>query len=216
MLQEKFNRLLREYVSTATLAEVRSQLESGERPTAHIRDLTVLCLDVVGYTGFAERHTPVEAAALLNNLFAICDVITRECNGDIDKFIGDAVMAVFVDANDAVRAAIKILSGLADFNRSRVRQAKEEVRVRIGINSGPVMQGVIGTSERKDVTVIGDVVNTASRIEGATEPMGLNISEATYARLRDGSGFERHQTVQVKNRREPVTMYRYAGELDAF
>lgn len=209
VLQEKFNAIIRKYVSTATLDEVQDQLESGAGGRARMRDLSILYLDVVGFTAFAERHTPEETAKLLNDLFGICEVITRECYGDIDKFIGDSVMAVFVDANDAVAAGIRVLEALHGLNRTREEEDSEPIRIRLGINSGPVMQGEIGTSERKDVTVVGDAVNTASRIETAAGPMQLCISEATYARLGDPSAFEAHRTVEVKNRAEPVSMFRY-------
>ena len=96
-------------------------------------------------------------------------------------------------------------------NRRHKAENKEEVRVRIGINSGNVIQSEIGTSERKDLTVIGDVVNTASRIESATPPMNLCISEATYSRLQSIDSFEHFQTIQVKNRQEPVSIFKFRG-----
>jgi class 3 adenylate cyclase len=68
-----------------------AQVDGGDTDTASIRDLTVMYLDVVGYMNFAERHTPRGTAKMLNDLFGICEVITRECQGDIDKFIGDAL-----------------------------------------------------------------------------------------------------------------------------
>lgn len=207
LLQEKFNALIKRYVSTATLEEVMEHLEGGTEGHARVRELTVLYLDVVGFTSFSERNAPAVVATMLNELFGVCEVITRECHGDIDKFIGDAIMAVFVDANDAVAAGRKVLAAVGRLNGTRHARGLEGVRIRVGINSGSVIQGEIGTSSRKDVTVIGDVVNTAARIESVTDPMRMGISRATYARLRDpGPGWE-CRTVQVKNRTEPVTVY---------
>ena len=207
LLQEKFNVLIKRYVSTATMDEVMDHLQGGAEGHARVRELTVLYLDVVGFTTFSERNSPEVVATMLNELFGVCEVITRECHGDIDKFIGDAIMAVFIDANDAVAAGRKVLSALGRLNATRQARGLEGVRIRVGINSGSVIQGEIGTSSRKDVTVIGDVVNTAARIESATDPMRMGISEATYARLRDPGQGWRCKTVQVKNRAEPVKIY---------
>ncbi len=207
LLQEKFNELIKRYVSTATMEEVMDNLQGGAEGKARVRELTVLYLDVVGFTSFSERNSPEVVATMLNELFGVCEVITRECHGDIDKFIGDAIMAVFIDANDAVAAGRKVLSAVTRLNATRRARGLEGVRIRIGVNSGSVIQGEIGTSSRKDVTVIGDVVNTASRIESVTDPMCLGVSEATYARLRDAGHCWQTKTVQVKNRSAPVKIY---------
>lgn len=207
LLQEKFNGLIKRYVSTATMDEVMDHLKGGAEGKARVRELTVLYLDVVGFTSFSERNSPEMVATMLNELFAVCEVITRECHGDIDKFIGDAIMAVFIDANDAVIAGGKVLSAVVRLNETRHERGLEGIQIRIGINSGSVIQGEIGTSSRKDVTVIGDVVNTAARIESATDPMRMGISEATYARLRDSGCFRQCKTIKVKNRSTPVTIH---------
>jgi PAS domain S-box-containing protein len=207
LLQEKFNVLIKRYVSTATMEEVLDHLQGGTEGKARVRELTVLYLDVVGFTSFSERNPPDVVATMLNELFGVCEVITREYHGDIDKFIGDAIMAVFIDANDAVAAGLKVLSAMARLNETRGARGLEGIQIRIGINSGSVIQGEIGTSSRKDVTVIGDVVNTAARIEAATEPMRVGISESTCARLRNPACFRQSRTVQVKNRSCPVKIY---------
>jgi class 3 adenylate cyclase len=123
-------------------------------------------------------------------------------------------MAVFIDANDAVFAGMKVLKALSEFNKTRVKEGHEEIQIRIGINSGLVIQGEIGTPDRKDVTVIGDVVNTASRIESITEAMCMCISEATYSRLKDTKAFLPHKAIKVKNRKEPVSIYQYVLKID--
>ncbi len=207
LLQEKFNAVIRRYVSTATMEEVMDHIQGGAAGKARIREVTVLYLDVVGFTAFSEKNPPEAVATMLNELFGVCEVITRECHGDIDKFIGDAIMAVFLDANDAVDAGRKVLDALGRLNEARAARGLESVRIRIGINSGSVIQGEIGTSNRKDVTVIGDVVNTAARIEAATEPMRIGISEATFARLKEPGAFAPGLAVQVKNRAEPVKIF---------
>ena len=210
ILQEKFQRIVQKYVSTTTFQEIVEQARSGGGARALQRDLTILYLDIVGFTSLSEKSTPEEMIDLLNMFFATCGVITRECHGDIDKFIGDAIMAVFIDANDAIEAARTIIRvSLPDLNALRVEAGREPVRVRIGINSGLVMQGDIGTLDRKDRTVIGDVVNTAQRIERICPPNSILISEATYSRLSESSSrcFAFHSDAAVKGRDEQVKVF---------
>lgn len=209
ILQEKFKKIIKRYVSTRTFEEVLEQVHLNRNGEARIRDLTILYLDVVGFSSFSEQNPPEKIAEMLNNVFGICEVITKECHGDIDKFIGDAMMAVFVDANDAVTAARRILDALARMNRARHEQGEDTVHVRIGINSGNVIQGDIGTIERKDLTVIGDTVNTASRIQSIAEPDTIIISEATHSRLKVPEMFLLEGNITVKGKKKPVTIYRY-------
>jgi PAS domain S-box-containing protein len=211
IIQEKFNGLIRKYVSTATYSDIQSRIAgTSQSGQTRILDLTVLYLDVVNFTGFAEKNSPEATVRLLNDLFGICDVITRECFGDIDKFIGDAIMAVFNDANDAVRSAIRILeTGIPELNKLRADNNESSIAIRIGINSGLVLQGDVGTLDRKDLTVIGDTVNIAARIEKSSLPNRLMISEATLARLEEKQykQFIFHHEVELKGKSEPIKLY---------
>lgn len=211
IMQEKFNSLIRKYVSSTTYSDILERVQSNQQQgQPRILDLTVLYLDVVNFTGFSEKNPPHAVVNLLNDLFGICDVITRECYGDIDKFIGDAIMAVFNDANDAVRSAIRILdSGIPELNKVREENGDEPIAIRIGINSGLVLQGDVGTIDRKDLTVIGDTVNTAARVEKASLPNRLMISEATLSRLNaDLYGkFVFHHSVELKGKSEPIKLF---------
>ena len=210
VLQEKFNALISKYVSSTTFEDVIDRARSGQDARSSKRDLTVLFLDIVNFTGFSETHPPEDAVQMLNDVFGMCEVITRECHGDIDKFIGDALMVVFVDANDAVFAARKILyEGLPRLNARRAHEGKDATAVRIGMNSGNVIQGDIGTTARKDLTVIGDVVNTAARIQAATAPNTIAVSEATLARLRDPARFRPAGQTSMKGKRQAVSVFTY-------
>ena len=211
IMQEKFNGLIRKYVSTTTYSDIQNRIQDNVQINVpRILDLTVLYLDVVNFTGFSEHKQPKEVVRLLNDLFGICDVITRECYGDIDKFIGDAIMAVFHDANDAVRSAMRILDiGIPELNLVRFEESKSPIAIRIGINSGLVLQGDVGTMDRKDLTVIGDTVNTAARIEKSSLPNRLMISEATYARLSPelSQNFSFHQDYELRGKAEPIKLF---------
>ncbi len=211
IIQEKFKNLIRKYVSTTTFDDVMERAEGDATAgSPRLVDITVMYLDVVGFTGFSERNGSEVTMEMLNELFGICDVITRESLGDIDKFIGDAVMATFTDAKDAVKAARKILDkALPKMNKSRAERGLEEVQIRIGINSGVVIQGEIGTRDRRDLTVIGDTVNVAARVEKASPSNGLMISEATLARLdrKAISAFEFSQKIQLRGKEDFINLY---------
>ena len=211
LLQEKFDLLVRRYVSHTTYEEIVAQASESGGSSAASADLTIFYLDMAGFTPFSERHDPEEVVKVLNNVFGMCGVITRERHGDIDKFIGDALLATFLDANDAVAAARALsCEALPAFNRKRQENGQEAMRVRIGIHSGVVLQGDIGSSERKDRTVIGDVVNVTQRIESRCEPDSILISEAAFSRLNaeESAYFELHGDISVKGRGQPVRVYR--------
>ena len=213
ILQEKFRNLIRKYVSGTTYTEIQEQLKSkSEQSRTRILDLSVLYLDMVSFTTFSESNSPEAVVETLNDLFGSCEVIITENYGDIDKYIGDAIMAVFSDANDAVRSAIGILeTAIPEINRLRRENGEQEIAVRIGINSGLLLQGDVGTMERKDLTVIGDTVNIAARIEKSSLPNRLMISEATLARLDHDlhEGFAFHHSVTLKGKTEEVKLYVY-------
>lgn len=208
VLQDKFNDLIKKYISKTTYHEVVKQAEKGICESAQIRDLTILYVDIVEFTAFAENNSMEETAEMLNEIFRFCGSIIKENHGDIDKFIGDSIMAVFVDANDAVIASEKILQGIFLINDRRLKKGKEKISLHIGINSGTVMQVGIGTSERKDFTIIGDAVNIASRIEELSSPDAIFISESTYSRLRNHASFAFFDKMWVKGRKEPILIFK--------
>jgi len=213
ILQEKFNNMLKKYVSGTTYSSIKDTLRSEQSvsPTRLV-DMSVLYLDVVSFTTYSEANPPAEVVQMLNDLFGISEVVIRENFGDIDKFIGDAVMAVFHDASDAVRAGIKLQDiALPSMNSIRRENNQQEIRVRIGINSGLLLQGDVGTEDRRDLTVIGDTVNIAARIEKAGIPGRLMISEACLARLSEklASGFVYHHSELLRGKTEEIKMYVY-------
>jgi PAS domain S-box-containing protein len=211
ILQEKFNALIRKYVSSATYEDIQSRIKTEfHNAEPRILDMSVLYLDVVNFTGYSEKTEPEDVVAMLNELFGICEVLTTENYGDIDKFIGDAMMAVFADANDAVNTAVKILTmGMPSLNEDRANKGLPIISVRIGINSGPVLQGDIGSIERKDLTIIGDTVNTASRIEKAAPHNNVLISEATLSRLSNANreNFVEQGVIAVRGKVEPLKLF---------
>ncbi len=179
-------------------------------------EATILFTDVRDFTTLTEELGAPGTVSLLNEYFTIMeDCINRE-GGLVDKFIGDAIMAVFgapmshEDNEDrAVRAAISMINDLAAYNRRRSSEGKKPIEMGVGINTDAVVSGNIGSPRKMDYTVIGDGVNLASRLEGLCKPYGAKIlaSQNTIDRLRATYRVRPIDFVVVKGKTEPVAVH---------
>jgi adenylate cyclase len=177
---------------------------------------TVLFADIRSFTTIAEDLGAQGTVALLNEYFTVMvDCIQAE-GGMLDKFIGDAIMAIFGtplphddDEDRGVRAAISMMRSLAAFNAERMKHGKRPIDIGIGVNSDNIVSGNIGSPKRMDYTVIGDGVNLAARLESATKQYGAHIliSEKTYKRLRGTYRVREADWVVVQGKTEPVGIY---------
>ncbi len=209
IMQEKFEKLIKQYVSDSTFDSVKHSIEHESATIAVSKDLTIFFMDIVKFTTMSEKEPAENIVRILNLFFNTTSLIIKNNLGDIDKFIGDCIMAVFTDANDAVKAAETIIDiGMPSLNETLKMKGLPQIQVRIGINSGVLIQGDIGSQSRKDLTVIGDVVNTASRVEGAAPTGDFLISESTYSRLEDQSRFVFEKELLLKGKTEPVKLFR--------
>lgn len=149
--------------------------------------LSVLFSDIRSFTSLSESITPQENFRFLNSYFAHMGPIIRRSSGFIDKYIGDAIMGLFEDTDQALQAAINMLMHLYKYNEGRKRAGYIPISIGIGINTGNLMLGTVGENDRLETTVIGDVVNVASRIESLTKKYGipLLISEQTFNSLKN-------------------------------
>ena len=177
--------LIKPYVPALVLNKAREVVRRGQKrlPT-EIRDTTVLFADLVGFTAKAERMDPQQLMELLNLSLGLTARSIEQHGGYIDKFMGDAILAIFGNPLAAVAAAVEVQTQFQQLNEFRVMGGAEAVELRIGIHSGKVIVGNVGTNHRMDWTVIGDVVNTASRIEKESVPGAVLISEPTFERIR--------------------------------
>jgi class 3 adenylate cyclase len=183
------HRLFGEYVSE----EVREKLMHDPPPAGgELAEVAVLFSDVRGFTTFSETMAPAELVTRLNTYFDAMVAPIRAEGGVVDKFIGDAIMAVFggvlkLDdpAGAAVRAAFGMRERLAALNASWERDGIARIDAGVGVHFGAAVLGSIGSAERKDFTVMGDTVNTASRVEGLTKSAGhgILVTRAVYDRL---------------------------------
>jgi len=182
---------------------------------------TILFSDIRGFTTISESNSPEVVVRLLNDYFAVMNEVVEEHGGDIDKFIGDAIMAQFiaVDCNletsmnqafNAVKCALAMMRSLDEFNAARAQRGLFPVKIGVGINSGEVIAGNIGSPGRMDRTVIGDTVNVASRLEGMSK-LGRHtfviISRSTLDLLKDRIEVERLAETSVKGKTTVVEMF---------
>ncbi|USQ77935.1 adenylate/guanylate cyclase domain-containing protein [Ornithinimicrobium cryptoxanthini] len=182
-----------------------------DRTVSGTREMTVLFADLQGFTTFSESHPPDEVRTMLNTYFdaAIPPVVTRH-GGVVDRIIGDALMVTFNSLGDQPDHAVQATrAGLAlQAETSRIaEQHPRWPRFRVGINTGEVAVGIVGSAGGRTLTVIGDVVNTASRLEGAAPVGRVAISAATLDQLPDGVVTQPLGDLELKGRTEPVAAY---------
>ncbi|MCB1327346.1 MAG: adenylate/guanylate cyclase domain-containing protein [Spirochaetales bacterium] len=167
--------------------------------------MSVLFCDIRNFTTLTERIGGPATFDLLGSYFERMGPIIRKHNGYIDKYIGDAIMALFDAPGDAVASAQEMLAELRDLNQT----SREPLNIGIGIGTGSIVLGAIGETKRIDNTVIGDSVNASARLESLTAKLdhSLIISESTYNGIENQKDFVRLGRTKVKGKSEPITLY---------
>jgi adenylate cyclase len=209
---------LKENFGKYVTRQVAEQILQGKpRLGGEMVPVTVFFADIRGFTSISEKMEPKALLDFLNLYFSEMVEVVLAQGGVVDKFIGDAIMAVFGapvphpdDALRAVRAALEMNRRLKGLNQRFVDQGLPEIRVGIGMHSGTVVAGNMGHAERMEYTVIGDPVNLASRLEGMTKELGVEIlvSEDTYLKVRDCVHAEPLHPIRVRGRQQEVMVYR--------
>jgi adenylate cyclase len=197
----------------------------GEDAMSERRDVTILFSDIRGYTSLTEKMEATEVVSLLNNYFETMVEAVFNYEGTLDKFMGDALMAVFgaplpLTENHgwmAVQSALDMRRRLKEFNHDRAlsfqnsgnSEFQPHIRIGIGISSGEVVSGNIGSQKRMDYTVIGDGVDISSRLEGVTKEYGCDIilSEHTYELCREHIWVRELDRIRVKGKSNPISIY---------
>src|SRR5579863_492860 len=211
----KENNILRMYVDETVLKYMNREEFEKSLILSDTVEATVVFIDICHFTTITENEKPDFVVSLLNRYF---DVMVKEIlaqNGYIDKFIGDAIMAVFrgefhLDrAIDACLAVRKQIEGLSDKNEN----ASFSPKVSIGINSGEMISGNIGSESlrRFDFTVIGEVVNMAQALQTAADEGQMIITEASYKKVQESFSCRKVGEMNLKNRKDPVTVYEVLG-----
>ncbi len=208
-----FARYLSPHVLTTVLSSPPSL--GGTR-----RNATVLFSDVRGFTAMSERLEAHEVVAILNEYMTEMVDIVLAHDGTLDKFVGDAVMAVFGSPMDQPDHPIRAVSTAwhmhlkhEELKTKWLSEGKTPFEIGIGINTGDVVAGNIGSPNRMEFTVIGDNVNTASRLESATKDLGAKvlISGTTYAQVKQHVQVRQREPIKVRGKAQPILVYELLG-----
>jgi adenylate cyclase len=214
---QKINEVFSRFVPYPFLKRlaVGEKIENLEIGFAQRVDLTVVFTDIRGFTSFSEHTAPEALLKFLNDYLAEMTPCIHQENGFIDKFIGDAIMALFDQKShgqQAASCAYAMIERLTSFNKHHTHQ----IQMGIGIHSGTVVMGTVGTQHRMDSTVLGDVVNVASRLESMTKIYGCPILISQEV-LTQGAHLFAHRylgVVQVKGRQNAIRFYELYSDLD--
>jgi adenylate cyclase len=209
----ELSRFLSKAVADAVIAGKTEGLAQSQ-----MAEVSCLFADIRGFTTISENEPPQAVVDMLNAFFtAMADVVFRH-EGNLDKFIGDCVMAVWGppvthpdDAARALKAALEMQDAVAELNRQRVAAGKAPIEVGIGVNTGQAVVGYMGSAERHEFTAIGDTVNTASRLCGQAKAGEVLASENTVLRAGGGFDVEELPALQVKGKEKAVPTYRVHG-----
>ncbi|MDX2019114.1 MAG: adenylate/guanylate cyclase domain-containing protein [Deltaproteobacteria bacterium] len=190
------------------------QLEKGGQRS----EVTLLFSDIRGFTSMSETTSPEEIVRMLNEYFEIMVDVIFAHQGTLDKFVGDEVIALFgapvgIPTAElcAIECALEMLKVLKDWNRIRVAEGLPEIQIGIGINTGEVVTGAIGSSRALQYTAIGDAVNTAARLCSNAKAGQLLVSEFTYAKVMDRVAAVRLPPLKVKGKEKELNVYNVIG-----
>ncbi len=195
-----------------TVASRDVEMANSVKPTER-KELTMFFSDIRGFTAMSEKIDPQDVVNILNEYLDIQTNIIHDFHGDIDKFVGDEIVAIF-DGDEmclnAIKAACEIQKKLKQMNKERNKQGLSTIHIGIGINTGEVVRGSIGSHDRMDYTVIGDNVNLASRLCSAASKDEIIISKSVYEKVKKYSEFKfvKLEPISVKGKSKPIEVYR--------
>lgn len=211
--RERFQRLLSPAIADQVISGKVEVKKGGE-----VRETTVLFSDIRGFTAWSESRAPQQIVDMLNEYFELMVEIVFQHEGTLDKFVGDEIMALFGapvshgdDAYRAVKTALEMLESLAVFNEQRVAAGQLPVQIGIGINTGEVVAGYLGSSKALDYTVIGDTVNTGARLCSVAKAGQIIVSEYTYRQVAEHFVAEELPPTPVKGKSQPLKIFSILG-----
>lgn len=215
-LLERFN--LEKFVSGGTIAAVKGSTSTGVKLGGERRKVTVFFSDIRGFTAFSERVEPEVVVEMLNTYLRHQAYIVKKYNGDIDKYVGDELVAVFQGsdmAENAVRCSVEIQQKMRLLTDER---PEWNIAIGIGINTGDVVMGAMGSEDRMDYTILGDTVNLGARLCSAADRGRTIMSESTYKEVSHLDDLEivALDPIQVKGKTAPIQIYEAKGSKAAY
>ena len=199
---------MQKFVSRSTVEMIQASLHRDVSAGERVR-LTIFFSDMRNFTATSERMAPEEVVKMLNTCLSLQADKVKKFHGDIDKYVGDAVVAIFSGedmALNAIRCALEIQKELDAYNAAR--EGGVPIQVGIGLATGEVILGSIGSRDRQDFTVIGSHVNLCARLCSSAGPREILLSESTYTLVRDLIAAEPMEPLTVKGFSEPVSVYK--------
>ncbi|MCQ2958046.1 MAG: adenylate/guanylate cyclase domain-containing protein [Candidatus Gastranaerophilales bacterium] len=222
--KEKLKKAMTKYINTNVVDDIIKSTDEEVKLGGKKTEVTILMADIRGFTKFSENLDPNEVTMLLNEYFGLMIPIIEQYKGSVNKFIGDAILAVFnepiKDKNhpqNAILCATKMLSALQTLRKKWKSEDKPDIGISIGINTGTVFIGNIGTPNHLEYTVIGDTVNVASRIESQNRQFNTQIliSETTYEYAKDMLDVIKISSVPIRGREKHIDIYEIINILEA-
>jgi len=218
--KEKIKHAFSSYVARQVVDEILKNPD-GIMLTGERRDVTVIFCDLRGFTPLAEKLPPEEVVSALNEFYSLMIDTTIRNDGSINKFLGDAVMAIFgapVHYADhslrAIKTAVAMQAQVTQLSERRVRAGKAPIAIGIGVSAGEAVAGTVGTESQMEYTVIGDRVNLAARLESNAKPGQILISQETYDHVADHVKARCLGPMSVKGKEEEVTVFEILGLAD--
>jgi adenylate cyclase len=217
--KRQFTELFGQYVPPELVDEMAKNPE-GYSMAGRKAELTVLFSDIRGFTTISEGLQPDQLATLMNEYLGAMTQVVRHQRGTLDKYIGDAIMAFWGAPMDdaeherhAVLTALEMQKELKVLNKTLIAKGWPELKIGVGVNTGPMTVGDMGSPVRKSYTVMGDAVNLGSRLEGITKQYGVGIivGETTREKLKSTFVFRELDRVRVKGKAEPIGIYEPVG-----
>lgn len=212
--RERFQRLLSPDLAEMVVSGQLKVEKGGEDRVA-----TVLFVDIRGFAAMSENTQAAEMLKMLNEYFEVIVGVVFRHEGTVDKFIGDGMMVIWGapvahddDAARAVYAALDMQSVLVEFNKTRMAKGEKQIQIGIGINTGNLVAGYIGSTRTMSYSVIGDSVNTAFRLCSEAEPGQIIISENTHDHVRDLFETVELEPFQAKGKFKPIRAFNVIGE----
>ena len=219
MKEKKQNNILelfKPYVPQAVTSRI---LEGQASLPSERSEATILFVDIKGFTELAGQLDPEKATEIINNIFAPIVGIIDKYGGSINKFLGDGLMAVFGtpfshedDPERAARASLEIMKSIEENGKTKIGSKTKSLKARIGINTGLCISGEIGSSIRKEFSVIGDTVNLASRLQANAATGKILIGEKTFHRIKDNFITSPPRKVKIKGKKDLVSVYTLKDE----